>query len=210
MSSGNNSFRGPLNAFLLYALDGFMHMMLGKSKQKLFSDHPDVIVEIGSGTGSNMRYLRTGTKLIAVEPNKSMHKRLRQSAEKYGIDLEIRGLKGEKMDLPDDYCEFVVSTLVLCSVDNPKECIDQVKRVLKPKGRFVFIEHVKGKDSSFISLIQNLLHKPWHWLFEGCHTNRDTAVFLQEANFAILECEAYNLYSPFIPIIPQIRGIATK
>ncbi|WP_420580743.1 class I SAM-dependent methyltransferase [Reichenbachiella sp.] len=205
-----NSFRGPLNAWIFKALSGYMDRIFGKTKSKLFKDHPSTIVEIGAGTGSNMRYYRKGTHLIAIEPNVHMHENLRESAKKFDINLKIKSLIGEAIDLPDNSCEFVVSTLVLCTVGDPEMCITQVKRILKPSGRFVFIEHVKAKEHTLFSLIQNILHKPWHWFFEGCHTNRDTTSLIKRSGFRSVSIENYNQYSPFLPIVPQIRGYAIK
>ena len=206
----NNSIRGPINSCLLRIMSAYMHYKFGDVKNAMFKDHPEMVVEIGSGTGENMRYLRKGTHLIAIEPNVHMHESLTKTAEKYGINLEIRSLIGEAIDLDDESCEFVMSTLVLCTVKDLEECLKQVRRVLKPSGKFVFIEHVRAKENSFLSYIQNILHKPWHWCFEGCHTNRDIQPFIESAGFSSLEIENYNLYSAIVPIIPQIRGVAIK
>ena len=206
----NNSMLGPINSWLFKMLSGYMDRLFGKSKRELFSNHPQTVVEIGSGAGANMRYLKRGTKLIAVEPNIHMHKNLKNSANKYGIILEIKSLTGESIDLPDNSCDFVVCTLVLCSVSNPIQCVNQIKRILKPSGVFVFIEHVKARENSVLAFIQNRIHKPWYWFFEGCNTNRDTRALLENVEFNSLYIEEYNLYSPFIPIIPQIRGRAIK
>jgi len=206
----NNNILGPVNSWLFKKLSGYMDHLFGQSKRKLFESHPKTVVEIGPGAGANMRYLDEGTRLIAIEPNKYMHANLRKSATKYGIELEIKTISGEAIDLPDACCEFVVGTLVLCSVENPMLCINQIIRILKPSGVFVFLEHVKAEDNMFLTLIQKVLHKPWHWFFEGCHTNRDTRRLLQNAGFSSLQLESYNKYSPFIPIIPQIRGKAVK
>jgi len=206
----NNAIRGPINSWLLKVMSAYMDKKFGESKATLFQDHPQTVVEIGSGTGENMRYLKKGTYLIAVEPNIHMHENLRKTAEKYGIHLEIKSLVGEAIDLADNSCEFVVSTLVLCTVNDLQECLQQIKRILKPSGKFVFIEHVKAKERTLLSLIQNLLHKPWHYCFEGCHTNRDIRPVIESAGFSDLQIEDYNLYSPIVPIIPQIRGIAIK
>lgn len=204
----NNAIRGPINSYLLRVMSAYMHYKFGESKKNLFQNHPNTVIEIGSGTGENMRYLRKGTHLIAIEPNVHMHASLKKTADKYGIDLEIRSLIGEAIDLDDESCEFVMSTLVLCTVCDLQACLQQIKRILKPGGKFVFIEHVKAKEKTFLSLIQNLLHKPWHYCFEGCHTNRDIKPFIESAGFSDLQIENYNLYSAIIPIIPQIRGIA--
>jgi len=212
MSKGfnNNSIRGPINSWIFKILSGYMDYLFGKSKKDLFENHSETVIEIGSGAGANMRYLRKGTKLIAIEPNIHMHTNLKKSADKYGIDLEIKTLIGESIDLPDNSCDFVISTLVLCTIENPIQCINQIKRILKPSGVFVFIEHVKADDNSILAFIQKLVHKPWHWFFEGCNTNRDTKSLLESSGFSSLELENYNLYSPFIPIVPQIRGKAIK
>ena len=206
----NNIILGPINSWMFKMLSGYMDYLFGKSKRELFKNHPDVVVEIGSGAGANMRYLREGTKLIAIEPNIYMHNNLKKSAKKYDINLEIKTLTGESIDLPDNSCDFVFSTLVLCTVDNPIQCINQIKRILKPSGKFVFIEHVKARKNSFLAFIQNICHKPWHWFFEGCNTNRDTKNLLEMSGFSSLEIESYNSYSPFIPIIPQIKGTAVR
>ncbi|AUP77787.1 class I SAM-dependent methyltransferase [Flavivirga eckloniae] len=206
----NNTIRGPINAWVFRVLSGYMDRLFGKSKRKLFKNHPEMVVEIGPGAGANMRYLKVGTRLIAIEPNIHMHANLKKTAIKYGIHLEIKEIVGESIDLPDNSCDFVVSTLVLCTVDDPEACMHQIKRILKPSGVFVFIEHVKARENSMLAFIQNLIHKPWHWFFEGCHTNRNTRQLLESVGFSRLELETYNSYSPFIPIIPQVRGRAIK
>ena len=206
----NHSVRGPVNAWLFRALSNYMDKLFGPSKRRLFWRHPDTVVEIGPGAGANMRYMRKGTTLIAVEPNVHMHRHLKQCADQYGINLRIMNLVGEKIDLPDESVDFVVCTLVLCTVEDPYQCLLEIKRILRPYGKFVFIEHVKAKDHTVIAWLQNLLHKPWHWFFEGCHTNRNTKGYLLQARFTHLELEEYHLFSPFIPIMPQIRGVAVR
>jgi len=187
-----------------------MHYKFGDMKNAMFKDHPNKLVELGSGTGENMRYLRKGTHLIAIEPNIHMHDNLRKAADKYGIHLEIKLMVREAIDLADESFEFVMSTLVLCTVKDLEECLKQVKRILKPSGKFVFIEHVKARENSVLASIQNLLHRPWHYCFEGCHTNRDIQPYIESAGFSDLRVKTYNLYSPIVPIIPQIRGVAIK
>ncbi len=206
----NNTILGPINSWIFNVLSGYMDYIFGKSKRALFKNHPETVVEIGAGTGANMRYLKKGTKLIAIEPNIHMHTNLKRSADKYGIHLEIKTLTGENIDLPDNSCDFVASTLVLCTVHHPVACVHQIKRILKPSGVFVFLEHVRAKENTILAFIQNIIHKPWHWFFEGCHTNRDTEALLEQAGFSALSMEKYHAYSPFIPIMPQIRGRAIK
>ncbi|MTI38964.1 class I SAM-dependent methyltransferase [Fulvivirga lutimaris] len=205
-----NFIRGPINALFFRTLDNYMHSLFGASKKALFSDHPDTLVEIGPGTGANMRYLRRGTKLIAIEPNVHMHASLIKSAKKHNIHLEIISDVGEDINLPESAYQMVICTLVLCTVSNPEKCISEIKRILKPSGKFIFIEHVTAKDSRILAALQKAIHKPWHWFFEGCNLSRDTKSILEASGFSKVGIEEYNLKSPFIPIMPQIKGYATK
>jgi ubiquinone/menaquinone biosynthesis C-methylase UbiE len=201
---------GRVNASLLDALDGPMHRIYGHRKEHLLAGHPDTVVEIGAGSGANMRYLRPGTRLIAIEPNTGSHAMLQRKAAQFGLVLETRGIFAEKLDLPDHCTDLVLGTLVLCTVRDPGLVLAEVLRILRPGGRYVFVEHVKAPDHSALLAIQRLVKRPWKVLFDGCHTDRDTAATLRNAGFASLAVDAFQVYSPVLPIIPQICGVAQK
>lgn len=185
--------RGRLNAWLLSKAERLMHKQYGRVKSRLLADVPATVVELGSGAGANLRYLPRGTRLIAIEPNPYMHDVLRRRAAEHGIELDLRGLVGEALDLPDASADFVFSSLVFCTVGNPAQVLSEVKRVLRPQGRFVCVEHVAAPAGSGIEAAQRLLRRPWKWLFEGCDLCRDTGSTLREAGFASTTIE------PFVP-----------
>lgn len=199
-----------LNAWIFWLLDGYMHWLYGGRKAELLKDHPKTVLEIGAGCGANMRYLRPGTFLIAVEPNPFMHEYLRKKAEKHGIRLSIVDEGAEQLPYENQSIDMVLSTLVLCSVDNPEQVLREIKRVLKPEGRFAFIEHVHAKENFFLSSIQRLVYKPWKWFFDGCRCNQDTSTLIVNKGFGFSNFQKFNLYTPFIPITPQIMGLAEK
>jgi SAM-dependent methyltransferase len=201
---------GRFNTRVLQGLELPMHLVYRHRKAQLFRDHPPFLVEIGSGSGANMRYLRPGTRLIAVEPNPSAHDVLRKKAARYQLDLDIKGLFAERLDLEDACTDMVIGTLVLCTVRDPLQVLGEVRRILRPGGRFVFLEHVAARDSPWIAAVQHWVHRPWKWAFDGCHTNRDTETLLRQAGFSRVELERFNLYSPVVPIIPQIAGVAHR
>lgn len=206
----DNPLRGRFNAWLLAALDGYMHGKYGAIKTRLLAGAPSVIVEIGPGSGANLRYLPRGTRLIAVEPNRQMHSLLRRRAKKLGIDLDLRGLAGESMDLPSESADLVFSSLVLCTVDDPHKVVSEVRRILKPGGRFACVEHVEAPAGSALKSVQRAIRKPWRWVFEGCDLCRNTGDLLKSAGFSEVEVNPIIWRSVFFPMRHQITAICIK
>jgi SAM-dependent methyltransferase len=206
----NNPFRGRLNAGILHFLEDYMDYKYGKRKRAAFKDLPETVVEIGSGAGANLRYFPPGTQLIAIEPNAQMHELLRKNAAKHNIQIDVRGLKGEDIDLESDSVEAAVSTLVLCTVDDPQKVVSEILRILKTSGRFIFFEHVAAPSGSKLRSAQNFLFKPWRWMFEGCNLNRETNSLIYQAGFSSVDMDCFVLTSPFVPISPHIFGTAVK
>jgi hypothetical protein len=85
-----------------------------------------------------------------------------------------------------------------------------VRRVLKPGGRFFFIEHVAAEPGTFLRRMQDLLLGPWRYVFEGCHTNRETGTLLEEAGFSRVEIDRFTSEKMPLVVVPQIVGVATK
>jgi SAM-dependent methyltransferase len=209
MTQPSGPLRDRLNAWFLGAADDVMDRVYGRRKRALFADLPPTVVELGPGAGANLRYYPPGTKLIAYEPNRAAHRRLRRAAAKRGVELDLRDRPAETLDLPDASADAVVSTLVLCTVDNPARVLAEVRRVLRPGGRFLFVEHVAGPAGSPVRAVQRLIRHPWRWLFEGCCVDRDTAATLEAAGFASLELERFRLGLPS-PIQPHVAGRAVR
>jgi len=174
----------------------------------VFAELPDTVVELGSGVGANIRYLRPGSTLVAIEPNLPMHRRLRAAAERHGVRLDLRDRLAERTGLPDHSVDSVVSSLVLCTVTDPVEVLAEVRRILRPGGTFRFVEHVAARTGTPTRTLQRALRRPWAWTFEGCSCERDLAGLLRAAGFARVDIEPYRLHTPFVPFNTQIAGVA--
>jgi SAM-dependent methyltransferase len=211
MTSGNGhiGLRSHLNARFMAAVEPCMDSVYGSRKRSLFSELPAEVVEIGAGAGANMRYFPAGTHIIAIEPNPRMHPFLNRQARRFHLDLDIRTIKAEAIDLPDASARAVVATLVLCSVANPEQVISEIRRILKPGGRFIFLEHVAAPEKSLLGRWQKWLHKPWHYLSEGCHLHRNSHSLVAEAGFEHVEMDCF-LLSPGLPFRPHICGTAHR
>ena len=199
--------RAWANAKFFESMDSYSHRRLGARKKALFADLPRVVVELGAGTGASMRYLAPGSRLIAIEPNPHAHDALRRNAARYGIDLEIREDPAESTGLASASVDAVICTLVLCTVEDPAASLAEVRRILRPGGRFAFIEHV-GSGPGPIRAVQRLLRGPWRYVFDGCCLDRDTASSITAAGFADVRIEPFRFGGVFVPIWSQISGIA--
>jgi len=206
----SNPVRGPFNAVFFAVMGGYLDWLMRSRKQRVFADLPGEIVELGSGVGANFRYFPPGTRVIAAEPNPAMHARLRARAARRNIELELHDVVGEQLDLPDGSADMVVSSLVLCTVRDPARVLAEVQRVLRPGGRYAFVEHVSAKDRPVLRRVQRLVRRPWAWVFEGCSCERDLADVIASAGFTSVDVAVYRIHSPILPFNTHVAGIAIK
>ncbi len=146
--------RGRFNALFFRVMGPYLERRLHGRKQRLFAGLPQEVVEIGTGVGANLPYLPAGARLVAIEPNRYMHGRLRAEASRYGLELDLRERMAEKTGLPDQSVDSVISSLVLCSVQEPDAVLAEIRRILKPGGTFRFVEHVVAESGTPTRAVQ--------------------------------------------------------
>ncbi len=177
-------------------------------KQALFSDIHGDVLEIGAGTGPNLRYYPKDIHWTGIEPNPYMHSYLQTEAEKLGLNIDIHAGTAERLEFEDNSLDAVVSTLVLCSIPNLPSTLQEIRRVLKPGGRFFFLEHVAAPQGTLLRNIQSGIKPIWKALADGCHPDRETWVALENAGFESINYEHFRAPMPIVS--PQIIGVATK
>ena len=208
MDFERHALRGRFNAAFFTAMGPYIERTLRRRKQRIFANLPDEVVEIGPGVGANLRYLAPGTTLVAVEPNPSMHDSLQEAARRRGVELDLRTRRAEATGLADGSADCVISSLVLCSVQDPAAVLAEVRRVLHPGGTFRFVEHVVAPEGTMTRWAQRMLRRPWSWTFEGCSCERDLGQLIRDAGFESVWIEPYRVHSPFVPFNTQIVGMA--
>jgi SAM-dependent methyltransferase len=208
--STSNRPLNALNTWLLQRGDNMMHRIYGRHKRSIYSDLPPTIVEIGPGAGANLRYYPAHTRLIAIEPNPAIQPHLEKLAAHYGIELHIKPIKGERIDLPDNSVAAVIGTLVLCSVDDPPRVLAEIRRILVPGGRFIFVEHVAAIRGTHLRRLQGFLGSGWSWMSDGCRLDRETHDIINRAGFANVEMDCFALKSRLLPFSPHIFGVAVN
>ncbi len=184
---------------------------LARRRAGLLADLSGEVLEIGAGTGLNLRhYPSSVTRLVLAEPDRHMARKLRDKLTdvRSPIAVEVIQTTAESLPFADDSFDAVVSTLVLCTVDSPERVAGEIRRVLRPGGELRLIEHVRDPDSGSRARMQDLLERPWGWVAGSCHPNRDTRATLVAAGFDTSAVTAGELEKAAPLIRPLIAGRA--
>lgn len=173
-------------------------------RRKLLAEARGRTVELGAGTGLNLDlYPDAVEELVLTEPDPHMAKRLRARLAESGRAAEVHEAGAEKLPFADSSFDTVVATLVLCTVPDPAAAVAEARRVLKPGGRLLFLEHVRSGEPG-LARWQDRLERPWRFLGDGCHCNRDTVATIGASGLELGEIERDEL--PKAP--PLVRPLA--
>lgn len=172
------------------------------------------ILEIGIGTGPNLKFYAgdAGVNVIGADPNDKMEKYARASAEATGLpsaNFQFVQAVGEALPLADASVDAVIGTLVLCSVTDVNRTLEEIKRVLRPGGSYMFLEHVGAKDGTLLRCVQNILNPVQKFVSDGCHLTRETGNYISEAGFSELDSNMVFVSKASL-VNPQIYGVARK
>jgi ubiquinone/menaquinone biosynthesis C-methylase UbiE len=167
------------------------------------------VLEVGAGTGLNLGlYPEAGIESLTLsEPDPLMVKQLREKLGESVREAELIRAPAEDLPFADDHFDTVAVTLVLCTVPDQPAALREIHRVLKPGGQLLFLEHVRS-DHPDRAKWQDRLEKPWRFLGDGCHCNRDTAATIAASRFEIEELERDHLPKAPPIVRPLIRGSA--
>jgi ubiquinone/menaquinone biosynthesis C-methylase UbiE len=176
-------------------------------KRKLLANAHGRVLEIGVGTGLSFSHYPQIGELVGVDPSEPMLRRARRRATELGRDVTLVEAPAEALPFEDKSFDTVVSLAVLCTVDDASRVLQEIRRVLRPGGSFVFLEHVRSPDPK-LAQWQDRLERPWGWIAGGCHPNRRTLEAIERAGFEVVELEREDL--PDIPrlVRPNVMGAA--
>jgi ubiquinone/menaquinone biosynthesis C-methylase UbiE len=166
-------------------------------RKAVLADAVGEVLEIGFGTGLNLAYYPQDSvqKITTVDVNAGMNKLARTRIAKSQIPVEIQTLNGENLPMADNTFDTVVSTWTLCSIQQVDRAISEIYRVLKPGGKFLFIEHGLSNEPN-IQTWQHRLTPIQKIIGEGCHLDRDIKQSISQA-FDLLEIKEF--YAPNTP-----------
>jgi ubiquinone/menaquinone biosynthesis C-methylase UbiE len=168
------------------------------------------VIEIGGGTGVNLPFYGDAVEeLVITEPEEPMARRLERKMGEYSLPARVVRAPAEELPFEDQSFNFAVSTLVLCTVDDPKRALDEIHRLLKPNGQLLFVEHVRADDPR-LARWQDRFHGFQYRFAHGCHTNRRTLESIEGTGFQVIELTHDRLRKAPPYVRPLIVGAADR
>lgn len=158
---------------------------IGHRREALLAPLTGKILDVGCGTGVNFQYFRKDAEVIGIEPSAPMLAYAKKKLDQYpNIKVYNLGVNDPKVDeiIQPGSLDYVISTLVLCTIPDPKKAIQNYKKWLKPGGQLIVLEHIKS-ESQFYGGLQEILNPVWKGLADGCNLNRHTDQYILEAGF---------------------------
>lgn len=170
------------------------------------------VLEIGAGTGANIEfYPDSVARLVLAEPDKHMRIQLEEKIGNSRLEnINISSGTAEQIDAGDESFDYVVASLVCCSLTDPDAGLREIRRVLRTGGSFVFMEHVAAADGTSRRRWQNIINPFWRRLAGNCHLNRETELAIGKAGFRIKQIKRESMRKAISVVRPTIRGIAEK
>ncbi len=164
-------------------------------RKKVIPDATGKVLEIGIGPGSNLKHYDNTkvTSILGIDPSKELNQIAKKRAEKNNLNIQFLIESASNLSVESKSIDTVVSTYALCSIPEPEKTLQEIVRVLKDDGIFIFSEHGLSPDKS-VSFIQNITDSFYPKIAGGCHTNRNIENLIFDNGFEFIELN--NIYLP--------------
>jgi len=177
-----------------------------RQRAKIIPPLQGSVLEVGIGSGLNLRFYSPHvTRLYALEPSPELLRMAQPKAVNIPFPVDFLNESAQQISLADQTVDNVVVTWVLCSIPDPLMALREMKRVLRPEGKLVFIEHGLASDVT-VQAWQNWLNPLWQRMAGGCHLNRKIDDLISSAGFELTSLETMYLAGPR-PLTYTYHGI---
>jgi len=178
----------------------------GRLRERLLTQARGDVLEIGGGTGANLPHYHSVDQVTVAEPDTEMRARLERRLGGLDLQVDLSAAPAENLPFPDASFDTVISTLVLCTVDDPDRAVREIRRVLRPGGQFLFLEH--GGATGNLGKWQRRLDPAWTKVAAGCHLTRNVEHLLADHGFALHDVEHHEPRGTAF-LKPFTMGVAT-
>ncbi|MCS7080258.1 MAG: class I SAM-dependent methyltransferase [Chloracidobacterium sp.] len=172
-------------------------------RQRLIPQATGDVLEIGGGTGANLPFYRQVRSLTFTDPDPAMLRLAQAKPRPADLPVTFCTAAAEALPFPDETFDTVVVTLALCTVADPKQALDEIRRVLRPGGQLLALEHIR--PPGLLGYVADALTPLQKRLAAGCHLNRATCHAIAAAGF-IIERETLSIFD----IVAEVQAVAPK
>lgn len=194
-----------------YAMRRIDESGLRETRRGVLAEAHGRVLDLGTGTGSNLPlFPESVDDLVLAEPNANMLRALQGKLSTHtGAAVELVRAPAESLPFDDAGFDCVTCTMVICTMPDPGAGLAEVARVLKPGGKFLFLEHVRSEDPGF-ARTQDRLERPWRFVADGCHCNRDSLATIEASPLTVQRVERGQM--PLAPLFmkPLVFGSAVR
>ena len=183
-----------MSVYEKYVLPRLIHWAMRKKiataeRKRFIPLASGTVLEVGVGSGLNLPFYGPQVqKLYALDPSRALWKMARQRVREAPFPVEFLAASAERIPLEDMSVDTVVTTWTLCTIPDPLQALTEMRRVLKPEGRLIFVEHGHSSDPGVLAW-QNWLTPVWERISGGCHLNRKIDDLIADAGFDITQID---------------------
>jgi ubiquinone/menaquinone biosynthesis C-methylase UbiE len=185
------------------------HKAVMRERRPTLADARGEVLEIGFGTGLNLEfYPTTVERLTVLDPAEMLTSRVNRRIAAAPVPVHVERCRAEKLSFDAGRFDCVVTTWTLCSIPDAQAALGEIRRVLRPGGRYLFIEHGRSADPR-IARRQDRLDW-WHGLIAGgCHVNRPIDELITGGGFNVEKLDRFDMAGTPRYLAPQYRGVAS-
>ncbi|MDP8927014.1 MAG: class I SAM-dependent methyltransferase [Actinomycetota bacterium] len=178
---------------------------IGQRRRRLVAQASGRVLDLGAGTGESFKHLPSAvSQVVAVEPDPWMLRQAQQRVTEARVPVSFVRAVSDALPFGAGSFDTAVVALVLCTVDDLEGTIAELRRVLRPGGKLLLMEHVRATDDALAQL-QDLVARPWSWSNGGCRPNRSTLEAIERGGFGLDGLEWYGY-----PVLPHVQGVALR
>lgn len=182
-----------------------------RMRQRMVPLAHGVVVEVGFGSGLNLPYYDACKvkQLVGIDPDPTMLALAKKQEGSVPFSLECLQAGGENIPMADGSADAAVVAYALCTIPDPSAALCEIRRILRPGGQLVFLEHGQ-REPGWRRSLQDRLNRPWGVLAGGCNLNRNPLQLVRDAGFAIREARQERFPLSFWLLGSHYSGVALR
>ena len=175
---------------------------IGYQRQKIVPYAEGAVLEVGIGSGLNLPFYDKSRvdKIWGLDPSKELNKMASKVASEEGLEVDFLISEAEDIPLPDNEVDTVLITYTMCTITEVLRANEEMRRVLKPKGKMIFCEHGKSPDQNVFKW-QKRINPLWRKIAGGCNLHRDIPSLIKESGFKLEKLDTM-----YLPSTPKFAG----